>query len=211
MIDLAAVAFATLFVVIDPVGLVPLFAALTAGMAVRDRVKIAVRGTLIAFFILALFAVAGEALLSAMGIGMPAFRISGGAMLFLLALDMLFEGRSQRRERTAEGKGSGAGAEDPSVFPLATPLIAGPGAMAAMILLTEGRRDDPVAMAVVLGVAAGVLVLCLVLFLLSLRLEKLLGPTGIRVVTRLMGVLLGALAIQFMLDGLTAAGLAPGG
>ena len=209
MIDLAATAFATLFVVIDPVGLVPLFAALTAGMVPRDRVRIAVRGTLIAFFILALFAVAGEALLSAMGIGMAAFRISGGAMLFLLALDMLFEGRTQRRERTAGGGGTSG--DDPSVFPLATPLIAGPGAMAAMILLTEGRRADPVALAVVLGVAAAVLGLCLALFLLSLRLEKLLGPTGIRVVTRLMGVLLGALAIQFMLDGLTAAGLVPGG
>lgn len=209
MIDLAATAFATLFVVIDPVGLVPLFAALTAGMAVRDRVRIAVRGTLIAFAILALFALAGEALLAAMGIGMPAFRISGGAMLFLLALDMLFEGRTQRRERTAGG--GGAAGDDPSVFPLATPLIAGPGAMAAMILLTEGQRSDPVAVAVVLGVAAGVLGLCLVLFLLSLRLEKLLGPTGIRVVTRLMGVLLGALAIQFMLDGLMATGLVPGG
>ena len=206
MIEFAASAFATLFVLIDPIGVAPVFAALTAGMASRDRVRVAVRGAVIAFGILAAFALAGEAILETMGIGMPAFRISGGVMLFLIALDMLFERRSERRERGAE---QGAGGDDPAVFPLATPLIAGPGAMAAMILLTEGRRDDVVVVAVVLGVAAAVLAICLALFLAGMRLERRLGPTGVRVITRLMGVLLGALAIQFMLDGLADFGLLP--
>lgn len=200
--DAALTAFVTLFVLIDPIGLAPLFVALTAGMEARARRRIALRGVTVAFVVLALFGLAGEELLAAIGVSMPAFRISGGLMLFLIALDMLFESRSARRQRNAEG----AGPDDPSVFPLATPLLAGPGAMASMILLVGQHQGDPLGQAMVFGVLAAVLALCLLLCLAGPVIERLLGATGVRVVTRLLGVLLGALAVQFVIDGLASLG-----
>ena len=125
-IELALAAFVALFVIIDPIGLAPIFLAVTQNNTKAERRKIAFRAVLIGFSILALFGLAGEAVLDAIGIGMPAFRISGGLLLFLTAIEMLFEKRSQRRENQAES------ANDPSVFPLAMPLIAGPGAMTTM-------------------------------------------------------------------------------
>ena len=123
-------AFVTLFVIIDPIGLAPLFVALTHGMDARTRRGIAIRACVIAAMLLVLFAALGEAVLGFVGISMPAFRIAGGILLFLTALDMLFERRSKRREDQADER------PDPSVFPLAIPLIAGPGAIASVILLT---------------------------------------------------------------------------
>jgi len=131
-----------------------------------------------------------------MGISMSAFRIAGGVLLFLTALDMLFERRTKRR------KGQAHAADDPSVFPLATPLIAGPGAIATMILLTGEAGDDWLLKAAVMGVLFAVLTLVFIAFLVGGRLERLLGDTGINVVTRLLGMLLAALAVQFVLDGL---------
>ncbi|TCS63873.1 MarC family protein [Primorskyibacter sedentarius] len=199
--------FATLFVVIDPIGLTPVFIALTVGANAKHRRAVAIRACVIAAILLTLFALFGEAVLGFIGISMPAFRIAGGILLFLTALDMLFERRNKRRE----GQASEADAEpdhpDPSVFPLAIPLIAGPGAIASIILLS-GQTSDLAGFATVLGVMFGVIAMVFVLFLSSGMLERALGKTGITVVTRLLGMLLAALSVQFVLDGLRAFGVA---
>lgn len=198
-------AFATLFVVIDPVGLTPIFIALTADTDDRHRRAVALRAVAIAGAILTLFAFFGEAVLGFIGISMPAFRIAGGILLFLTALDMLFQRRTKRREDQADEEEY----PDPSVFPIAIPLIAGPGAIATMILLA-GRSDGALEMAAVLGVMCAVLALALLLFLAAGPIERGLGRTGITVVTRLLGMLLAALSVQFVLDGLRDFGLANG-
>ncbi|MEM6390451.1 MAG: MarC family protein [Pseudomonadota bacterium] len=194
-LSLALPAFVALFVVIDPVGLAPIFVALTAGRELAERRRIALRAVIVALAVLTLFGLAGETVLSFLGISMPAFRIAGGLLLFLTALDMLFERRTERRQGKSEPT-----ADDPAVFPLAIPLIAGPGAIAAMILLTSevGALD----VALIHLVMVAVLALVLALFLLASPLERLLGPTGIVVVTRLFGMLLAALSVQFVIDGL---------
>ncbi|TCP63303.1 multiple antibiotic resistance protein [Rhodovulum bhavnagarense] len=198
-------AFVTLFVIIDPIGLAPLFVAVTAGTPAAERRAIALRSAGIAVGLLTLFGVLGEAVLTFVGISMPAFRIAGGILLFLTALEMLFERRTKRREDQAHDD-----RPDPSVFPLATPLIAGPGAMATMILLNGAVGRDPWAMLGVHLVMVAVIGLVLVLFLAAGVLERALGRTGINVVTRLLGMLLAALSVQFVLDGLADFGLAPG-
>jgi len=196
-------AFTALFVVIDPIGLMPLFVTLTHGADARHRRAIALRACVIAFAILAAFTLFGEAVLGFVGISMPAFRVAGGALLFLTALDMLFERRAPRRE------GQAAERPDPSVFPLALPLIAGPGAIATVILLA-GRQGDALGLAAVIGVTAAVLAVVFVFFLTAGLLERALGKTGINIATRLLGMLLAALAVQFILDGLTAFGFGGG-
>ncbi|MEL6609003.1 MAG: MarC family protein [Pseudomonadota bacterium] len=206
MLDLPALiaAFTTLFVIIDPLGLTPLFVLLTQGMSDRQRRAIALRACLLAMALLLLFGLLGEAVLAFVGISMPAFRIAGGVLLFLTALDMLFERRTQRREEQAEER------PDPSVFPLALPLLAGPGAIATMILLTgqnEGNLPMTIAVFVVMG---AILALTFVLFLTAGFIERALGKVGINVVTRLLGMLLAALSVQFILDGLASFGLASG-
>jgi multiple antibiotic resistance protein len=191
-------AFVALFVIIDPIGLAPLFVALTQGMDARKRRGVAIRATLVAFGLLLLFGLAGEAVLNFLGISMPAFRIAGGILLLLTALDMLFERRTQRRQ----GQADQPHADDPSVFPLAIPLIAGPGAIATMILLTGQDGADPTHILMIHAVMVAVLACVFALFLLAAPLERLLGPTGINVVTRLLGMLLAALSVQFVIDGL---------
>lgn len=197
-------AFVTLFVVIDPIGLAPLFVAITQGMTGHERRAIALRASGVAIGLLTLFGLFGESVLGFAGISMAAFRIAGGMLLFLTALEMLFERRTKRREDQAEDD-----RPDPSVFPLATPLMAGPGAMATMILLTGDVRGDLAGMAGVLGVMVAVIGVVLLLFLAAGLLERALGRTGINVVTRLLGMLLAALSVQFVLDGLRDFGLAP--
>jgi len=195
-------AFATLFVVIDPPGLVPLFIALTRGMNAEKRSAMARRACIIATVLLMLFGLAGETVLGFIGISMPAFRIAGGILLFLTALDMLFERRTQRRE------GQQADPDhDPSVFPLATPLIAGPGAIATMILLVGQSGPGWGGTAAVMGLLL-IMMLATYLFLLaSPLLERLLGRTGTIVITRLLGMLLAALSVQFVIDGVRGTGL----
>lgn len=193
-------AFVTLFVIIDPIGLAPLFVALTHGMDARTRRGIAIRACVIAALLLVLFAALGGAVLGFVGISMPAFRIAGGILLFLTALDMLFERRSKRREDQADER------PDPSVFPLAIPLIAGPGAIASVILLT-GEMGGLHGFATTVVVMLAVLAIVFALFMVAGLLERALGRTGINVVTRLLGMLLAALAVQFVLDGLRAFGL----
>ena len=195
-------AFVTLFVIIDPIGLVPLFVALTQGMTSRERRAIGLRAVLVAALLLLLFAAAGEAVLGFVGISMPAFRIAGGILLFLTALDMQFERRAKRRQdQTEEDR------PDPSVFPLAIPLIAGPGAIATMILLA-GQQPGLIGLATVTGVMLAVLVIVMLMFLSASLFERALGRVGINVVTRLLGMLLAALSVQFVLEGLRDFGFA---
>ena len=192
----AITAFTALFVVIDPIGLAPIFVAMTAGLAPQLRRAIAIRACVIAAGLLIAFALLGESILTFLGISMPAFRIAGGLLLFLTALEMLFEKRQPKREGRADEPTS-----DPSVFPLALPLIAGPGAIATMILLTDNASTLGSVQAI--GVMLVVIAVVFGFFLLATPLERLLGHTGTNVVTRLLGMLLAALSVQFVLDGLS--------
>lgn len=194
-------AFATLFVIIDPIGLMPLFAALTQGVSKQRRRSIALRAVGTSAVLLTLFGIFGETVLGFIGISMDAFRIAGGALLFLTALDMLFERRSKRRGDQAAEAASDDDFDDPSIFPLATPLIAGPGSIATMILLV-GHSEGTIGLIGILLTMLAVLLCALTLFFAASAFERVLGPTGINVVTRLLGMLLGALAIQFILDGI---------
>jgi multiple antibiotic resistance protein len=203
-LDQAIAVAVALFVTIDPVGVVPLFIALTQSMTSPERRQTAYRACLIAFGILAFFGLFGEAILGGIGISMSAFRIAGGLLLFLIAVDMLFEKRTERRGRQAEGP-----PPDPTVFPLATPLIAGPGALAAMVLFS-GQHPGAIGLLELNLILAAIMVLCLALFLAGGAVARLLGKTGITVVTRLLGMLLAALAVQFVLDGLAELGIIGG-
>ncbi|SFK59643.1 MarC family protein [Shimia haliotis] len=198
-------AFVTLFVIIDPIGLLPIYISLTQGVPTRERRAIAMRACLIAAVLLSVFAFLGEAVLGFVGISMPAFRIAGGLLLFFTAFDMLFERRTKRREGQAE-EAEEEDYDDPSVFPMAMPLIAGPGAITTVILLV-GQYDDTQSKILMLAMALAVVALLFVLFLTAGFFERALGRTGINVVTRLFGMLLAALAVQFILDGLSDVGL----
>lgn len=194
-------AFVTLLVVIDPIALAPLFIALTKGADDDHRRAVAIRSALVAIGLLTAFGLLGEAVLTFVGISIPAFRIAGGILLFLTALDMLFERRTPRRQNQH------ANTSDPSVFPLAMPLIAGPGAMATMILLV-GEADGWAGVLSIHLVMFVVVTLACLSFLTAGIMERLLGETGINVTTRLLGMLLAALSVQFVLDGLASFGLA---
>ena len=195
-------AFATLFVVIDPPGLIPMFIALTPGMSSEQRRIIGARACMVAIAILTLFGLLGEAVLGFIGISMSAFRIAGGILLFLTALDMLFERRTQRREGQAAVHD-----HDPSVFPIAIPLIAGPGAIATMILLVGESGGGWQGILTVHLVMIVVVLMAFLLFLIAGPLERALGRTGNVVITRLLGMLLAALSVQFVIDGIRGSGL----
>ncbi len=197
-------AFATLFVVMDPIGLTPLFLALTQGMNAQQRRTVALRAAFVAGGLLTLFAVFGENVLGFLGISMAAFRISGGILLLLTALDMLFERRTKRRKDQSETTVDAA--EDPSVFPLAMPLMAGPGAIATIILLSS-QGDGYSGTMLALVVMFTVLLITLALFLAANLFERFLKETVITVLTRVLGMLLAALAVQFVLDGLQSFGV----
>ncbi|SFN48911.1 multiple antibiotic resistance protein [Roseovarius lutimaris] len=199
-------AFVTLFVIIDPIGMTPLFVALTQGMSAQKRRAIAVRACVTSALLLVMFAAFGEAVLGFIGISMPAFRIAGGILLFLTALEMLFEKRTKRRADQAE-EAEEDDSHDPSIFPIAIPLIAGPGSIATVILLA-GQKPGIEGLAWVIGVMLSVVLLVFLMFLMSGLLERALGRVGTNVVTRLLGMLLAALAVQFVLDGLRGFGLA---
>jgi len=200
-------AFVALFVVIDPIGLTPLFVALTHGMSAAARRRIALRACAVAIALLTLFGVLGDKVLGFVGISMAAFQISGGVLLFLTALDMLFDRRGKRRQGQVNEDDP---ANDPSVFPLAMPLIAGPGAMATMVLLAGAPDTSWAELLEVHLVMAGVITAVFTMFLSAGLLERVLGPTGINVITRLLGMLLAALSVQFILDGLAGSGLGTG-
>jgi multiple antibiotic resistance protein len=192
--------FVTLLVVIDPLGLAPIFAALTRGYPAKRKRQTAIRGTVLGTAILLIFTLAGDVLLSALGIGIPAFRIAGGVLLFLLSLDMIFASPEGLRSRTTREQEEADYNEDVSVFPLAIPLLAGPGAITTVLLFTGER--SPTELATFVGVLLFVLLLTLASLLLAPRIMGLFGETGANVLSRVLGVLLAALAVQFVLDGI---------
>ena len=194
-IDFLITSFVALFVIIDPIGLTPLFVALTQGMSAKSRRKITIRAIGVAFFVLMLFALFGETVLGFVGISMPAFRVAGGILLFLTALDMLFQRRTKRRDDQSEEE-----ADDPSVFPLAIPLIAGPGSITTIILIA-GATPGPIGLASAGLVALAGLITVFIFFSMADGLETLLGKMGIDVVTRLLGMLLAALSVQYFNGG----------
>ncbi|WP_337266725.1 MarC family protein [Oryzifoliimicrobium ureilyticus] len=193
-------AFTTLLVTIDPPGLAPVFLGLTAGMSRPQRQQVAVRGTIIAFVILAAFALFGASVLGVLGISIGAFRIAGGLLLFWISFEMVFEKRQERKEKTSAAAITTDHIQNISVFPLAIPLIAGPGAISATILLS-GTLATTVEQLQLLIVIAGNLLLLLAALLIADRLDRFLGVTGRAILTRLLGVVLAALAVQFVVDG----------
>jgi multiple antibiotic resistance protein len=199
LIELFVSAFVTFFVVIDPPGCAPIFASLTAGTTAAHRRAMAVRAVMVAAAILLVFALAGEPLLHGLGIELASFRIAGGIMLFLIALEMVFEKRTQRREDRA-AKVTPDEAEDVSIFPMAMPMIAGPGSIATVMLLVS-RADGVERTFTVLMALAANLALMLVALLAAGPLMRILGAKIEAVITRLLGVLLAALAVQFVIDG----------
>ena len=202
MIELFVSSFITFFVVIDPPGCAPIFAGLTAGSDAVHRRAMAVRAVFVAALILLGFALFGEALLHGLGISLNAFKIAGGIMLFLIALEMVFEKRTERREDRAE-KVKAEEATDISVFPMAMPMIAGPGSIATVMLLMSQNNGIERA-AVVLGAMVAILAITLVALLAAGPLMRLVGAKIEAVISRLLGVLLGALATQFVIDGIRA-------
>jgi len=257
-------AFVTLFVIIDPVGLVPVFLVLTQDTSTAHRRRMAIRACITSFLILTAFALLGEKLLGIFGIHMPAFRISGGTLLFLIALEMLFERRGKKRNERAEQvhqeleheddeivagskipsdaktpqaatsphTGTVASTstgttvmpgqtpaskpaqtaphdeddhEDVSIFPMSIPFLAGPGSIATVMLLMGKYQDNIVMQTGVIGVVGLVMVCALVMFLLSGLVAKRLSPTVATVISRLLGMILAALAIQFIIDGIKQA------
>ncbi len=204
MIELFASAFVTFFVVIDPPGCAPIYAGLSAGANAAERRAMAIRAVVVAGLILFGFALFGEALLSGLGIELASFRIAGGIMLFLIALEMVFEKRTERREdRAAKVSAEQVDSDtfnDVSIFPMAMPMIAGPGSIATVMLLMS-RTTGIERSAVVLAAMAANLLLTLVALLAAGPLMRLLGHRIEAVITRLLGVLLAALAVQFVIDG----------
>jgi multiple antibiotic resistance protein len=202
MMELFLSAFITFFVVIDPPGCAPIYASLTKGANAAQRRNMAFRAVIVASGRL-VFALFGEQLLSALHIELNSFRIAGGIMLFLIAIDMVFEKRTERREERAQKILDTPEIEDVSVFPMAMPMIAGPGSIASvMLLMSQNSGVDRAGM--VLGALATVLVLTLLALLAAGPIMRVLGANAEAVITRLLGVLLGALAAQFVIDGLRA-------
>ncbi|MDZ7770316.1 MAG: MarC family protein [Woeseiaceae bacterium] len=210
MIETAIVAFATFFATVGPPDVAAMFAVLTADDTPRERRRTALRGRgtpIAADSSWAFFAFAGEVMLGALGISLPALRIAGGILLFLIGIDMVFAVNSGGTSTTAEETQEAKTKADIAVFPLATPLIAGPGAMGAAILLMSDTGGDFLLKVAVIGALFAVLLLTLVGMLVATQLQRFLGVTGMHVITRVLGVLLSALAVQFVLDGLLASGL----
>src|SRR6478752_4543157 len=204
LFDFISAALVTILVTLDPPALAPIFVSLTRGMNAAERKRVAVRAALIAFCILAFFGLGGEILLRLLGVGIPAFRISGGLLLFWIAFEMVFERRNERKQHTADVAITEDHIRNVAAFPLAIPLMAGPGAITAIILLA-GRAGGNLAMLGSLAVICGLVIAsCLVTFLMATPIARLLGVTGNVVLTRLLGVILAALAVQFVIDGVRA-------
>jgi MarC family membrane protein len=199
-IDYLVSALVTLVVVVDPVGLVPTFLAVTHGLPQQARRRIAVRASIIAAAILAGTALLGDWLLRQLGITLPAFRIAGGLLLFAVASEMVFGVRTERQSKQAEDALE-EHLRNVAAFPLAIPLMAGPGAITATLLLAGQASGKPTSLAILIAVVVAVCALCLGVFLLANRVDRLLGITGNVVSSRLLGVLLAALAVQYVIDG----------
>ncbi len=203
LVDLAINSFVTFFVIIDPVGLIGIFNGLAMRLDLPSRRRLAIRGTIIGSLVLLLFALGGQRILNALGISLPAFRAAGGAMLFLLAIEMMFQHRGQRRGETAQNAAAiEPHAEDIAIFPLGIPLIAGPGAITSALLLTSRYKGSPVEQGIVLASMLLVLAITLATFLAAGRLGRIIGPTLAGVATRLLGILLAAVAVEYMVVGI---------
>jgi len=207
MLEVALVAFTTFFATIGPPDVAVAFAALTPKNAATERRSIAVKATLVAALILLFFAFLGQPLLDYLGISLAALRAAGGILLLLIAIDMVFARESGGLSTTAEEEAEAAQRDDISVFPLATPLIAGPGAIGAAILLVANAQGDAIRIAIVVGALVAVLIVGLALMLMAAQVQKLLGLTGVHVMTRILGILLAALAVQFLFDGIKQSGV----
>lgn len=195
-------AFVTLFVIVDPVALAPVFLLLTTGLDPAIRRRIALRAVIISMLVLTAFALAGRPFIALLGISLPAFRVAGGLLLFATAFEMVFERRQARKEATADTAVAADEHHDVAAFPLAIPLIAGPGAITAVMLLSDAAQGSTAKLAGLIGVIALVLAICLAVALIAGRVDRLLGRTGRIVFSRLLGVILAALAVQFAVDGL---------
>lgn len=200
-------AFATFFATVGPVDIAVLFAALTASATPRQRRIMAVKGVAIGTLILLAFFAVGAEILAHLGIGLPAMRTAGGVLLLLLAIDMVFGRESSLTSTTPDEADEAETRPDISVFPLATPLIAGPAAMGAAVLLTADATGDFLRQSIVLAALLAVMALTLALLLVATQVQSRIGVTGRHLITRVVGVLLAALAVQFMFDGIKASGL----
>lgn len=207
MQETALVALATFFATIGPVDVAVLFAGLTHGHTQRERRAMAARGCLLAAGILLFFALFGKAVLASFGISLPALRTAGGILLLLIAIDLVFARSSGGTTTTSDEVAEAAGKRDISVFPLAMPLVAGPGAIGAAILLVADAHANPSLIAVVVASMLAIVLLTFVLLLTATQVQKLFGVTALHVVSRVAGVLLAALAVQFIFDGIGASGL----
>ena len=196
-------AFVTLLVTIDPPGLAPLFLALTAGMNRAERRQVAMRASIIGFALLAVFAVAGAAILVMFGITLPAFRVAGGLLLFWIAFEMIFERRQERKGKSADAAITIDHIRNIAAFPLAIPLIAGPGAISATVLLS-GSLPTVAGTLMLLAIVAACIAITFLVLVLAERIDGVLGETGRSILTRLLGVILAALAVQFVADGIKA-------
>ncbi|MGB8276174.1 MAG: MarC family protein [Alphaproteobacteria bacterium] len=200
-------AFITLFVIVDPIGVAAVFLSLTAGGDEAFRVRMAWRGTVIATVVLLVFAFVGEYLFRLLGITLPAFSIAGGVLLFLLAIDMVLVRRTGLRSTTVSEDREAGAKEDISVFPLAIPLIAGPGALTSILLLMTRTEGTPLLQAAVLAVLLVVMMITYGVLRFAGAMVRYLGVTGVNVVGRVLGIILAALAVQFILNGLAGSRL----
>lgn len=203
--DFFSNAFVTLLVTVDPPAIAPMFLALTVGMTAAERRQVAWRATLIATLALAFFALVGQKLLALLGITLPAFRIAGGLLLFWIAFEMVFERRQARKSQVARTAIDQDHIRNVAAFPLAIPLMAGPGAITATMLLAGQTGGEPLLLAALIGIITVVCLMCWLVFLFAERISGFLGVTGNIVLTRLLGIVLVALAVQFVLDGVKAA------
>jgi multiple antibiotic resistance protein len=201
MMEMFGSALVTFLVIIDPPGCAPIFASLTRGASAAHRRAMAVRSSLIAWSILMFFALLGKPMLQALGISLASFRIAGGIMLFFIALDMVFERRTERREKRAEEIEGTPEAEDVSVFPMAIPMIAGPGSIASAMLWVS-RAEGSIEVVTVLAAITVVILLTLLALLAAGPLMRIVGERIEAMITRILGVILAALATQFIVDGL---------
>lgn len=202
--DFLATALVTLVVVVDPIGLAPIFLGVTAGMTSYQRRLVASRASLIATGVLSFFALAGEPFLVLLGITPPAFRIAGGLLLFWIAFEMMFERRNDRKAEAAEVAITQDHISNVAAFPMAIPLMAGPGAITATMLLASEGHGDPLRLGVLFIVIAIATLCCFISFRVAEPIDRLLGITGNVVLTRLLGMILAALAVQFVIDGVNA-------
>jgi multiple antibiotic resistance protein len=202
--DYITTALVTLLVTLDPVALAPIFVSLTEGMTGHERRRVAFRASAIAFGVLAFFGLGGDLVLRYLGVGLPAFRISGGLLLFWIAFEMVFERRNDRKQHTAQVAITEDHIRNVAAFPLAIPLMAGPGAITAMILLAGRADGNPLTLVLLIALTGLSVGSCLAVFLAGERISRLLGITGNVVLTRLLGVILAGLAVQFVIDGVRA-------